>query len=437
MDFLEGLSRASPGKLLSAGSETAQEAGIGVIGGGPAGLMAAWILSGHRLCVDVFEAMGSPGRKFLLAGKGGLNLTHSERMPAFAARYRGGAGAEQAIRGWLQRFPPDDLRAFSAELGFDTFIGSSGRVFPKDMKAGPLLRAFVRRLKERGVRFHMQHRFGGFDARGEARFVTPEGHRNHRRMAWLLAVGGGSYAKLGSDGGWVPVLREAGVDIAPLVPSNCGFICEFSDVFAQRFEGEPLKPVAARVGGADGEWVRGELVLTRHGIEGGLVYALSAPLRDALERNGIAALELDLMPSKGVADIEASLLQPRGKRSLSEFWRRQGIAGVKAGLLRECLSREQWNDAATIARALKCLPLRVRATTAMDEAISTAGGVRFGDVDERLMLKRVPGCFVAGEMLDWEAPTGGYLLTACFSSGVVAAEGVLAWLAQQGDADAL
>lgn len=437
MDFSEGGARTSPGKSLLAGDETTAEARIGVIGGGPAGLMAAWILSGHGLGVDVFEAMGSPGRKFLLAGKGGLNLTHSEPMPAFAARYRGGDGAEPAIRGWLQRFWSEDLRAFSAELGFDTVIGSSGRVFPRDMKAGPLLRTFVRRLKERGVRFHMQHRFCGFGAPGEARFATPGGGHAHRRMAWLLALGGGSYAKLGSNGGWVPALREAGVDVAPLVPSNCGFICGFSDAFAQRFEGEPLKPVAARVGGADGAWVRGEMVITRRGIEGGLVYALSAPLRDALEHNGSAMLELDLMPGKAVAEIEASLSSPRGKRSLSEFWRRQGIAGVKAGLVRECVPRERWDEAAAIARALKCLPLPTRATTDIDEAISTAGGVKFSDLDQRLMLKRMPGCFVAGEMLDWEAPTGGYLLTACFSSGVVAAEGVLAWLAQEGNAHAL
>ncbi len=399
--------------------------------------MAAWILAGHGLRVDVFEAMGSPGRKFLLAGKGGLNLTHSEPMPAFAARYRGGAGAEEAIHAWLRRFSPDDLRLFSAELGFDTFVGSSGRVFPQDMKAGPLLRVFVRRLKERGVRFHMQHRFCGWNAQGEARFATPEGQAGHRRVAWLLALGGGSYAKLGSDGAWLPVLREAGVAVAPLAPSNCGFLCDFSDAFAQRFEGEPLKPVAARVGGADGELLRGELVFTRYGIEGGLVYALSAPLREALERNGTATLELDLAPGKTVQAIEAALSQPRGKRSLSEFWRRHGIAGVKAGLLREAVPRERWSDAAAIARALKGLPLPIRATTAMDEAISTAGGVMFADVDERLMLKRLPGCFVAGEMLDWEAPTGGYLLTACFASGVVAAEGALEWLAQQGHADAL
>ena len=437
MELLEESSRTFVGKYLSGGSDTSGDAGIGVIGGGPAGLMAAWVLAGRGLSVDVFEAMGSPGRKFLLAGKGGLNLTHSEPMPAFAARYRGGAGAVEAIHGWLRRFSPDDLRAFSAELGFDTFIGSSGRVFPKDMKAGPLLRTFVRRLKERGVRFHVQHRFRGWSARGEVCFITPEGEVAYKRAAWLLALGGGSYAKLGSDGAWWKALRKAGIALAPLAPSNCGFHCVFSETFAQRFEGEPLKPLAARVGGEGGDFLRGELVFTRHGIEGGLVYALSAPLREALKRNGAATLELDLAPEKTARAIETALSQPRGKRSLSEFWRRHGIAGVKAGLLHEFVPREQWHDAAAIARALKCLPLPIHATAPMDEAISTAGGVMFADVDEGLMLKRHPGCFVAGEMLDWEAPTGGYLLTACFASGVMAAEGIVDWLAHRERADAL
>lgn len=408
-----------------------------MIGGGAAGLMAAQCLAERGVDVEVFEAMPSPARKFLLAGKGGLNLTHSEPMQAFSARYRGGEWAREAVGGWLRGSGPQNVRDWSAALGYETFVGSSGRVFPSDMKAGPLLRAWIRSLKERGVRLQVRHRFLGWAAQGTARFDTPDGERVETRGAWLLALGGGSYAKLGSDGAWVAPLRDAGIAIEPLKPSNCGFVVGFADEFAARNEGQPLKPVAARVGGTDGDFVRGEMVLTRVGVEGSLVYALSAPLRDALERDGTATLELDLLPGKSQAGIEAALSQPRGKRSLGEHWRRHGIAGTKADLLREFSPRESWCDAAAMARALKCLKLPIKATTPMDEAISTAGGVKFSELDERQMLKRMPGVFVAGEMLDWEAPTGGYLLTACFASGVAAANGIVDWLSRMDGDNAL
>ncbi len=404
---------------------------VAIVGGGPAGLIAARVLAAAGTRVTLYDAMPSVGRKFLLAGKGGLNLTHSEPLPAFIGRYD---EAAPRVARWLERFGPEAVRDFARALGVETFVGSSGRVFPADMKAGPMMRAWVRELREAGVTFRMRHRFSGWTVDGRLRFATPEGDVDAEAGITLLALGGGSWAKLGSDGAWVQTLRAEGIAIAPLRPANCGFDCDWSDTFASRHEGQPLKPIAARPAG-EPDWRRGEAVITRTGIEGSLVYALAAPLRDALERDGQATLELDLLPDRPHADVEAALSRPRGSRSRSEHWRRRlGLAGAKAGLLHECLPREHWDDTVALARAIKALPLVLRRTRPIDEAISTAGGIVFDAVDERLMLRARPGIFVAGEMLDWEAPTGGYLLTASLASGVVAAEGALAWWRERGDA---
>lgn len=405
---------------------------VAIVGGGPAGLIAACRLVAAGTKVSLYDAMPSVGRKFLLAGKGGLNLTHSEPLPAFITRY--GDAAPQ-VAPWLQRFGPDSVREFARELGVETFVGSSGRVFPVDMKAGPMMRTWVRELREAGVAFHVRHRFIGWSPGNDLRFVSPEGEVCAQADLTLLALGGGSWAKLGSDGAWVNTLGAEGIDVAPLRPANCGFDCDWSEVFAERHEGQPLKPIAARPVG-EPEWRRGEAIITRTGIEGSLVYALSVPLRDTLERDGTATLELDLLPDRNLTDIETALALPRGSRSRSEQWRRRlGLSGIKAGLLHECLPRERWDDAPqALAHAIKALPLVLRRTRPIDEAISTAGGVRFDAVDERLMLRNRPGTFIAGEMLDWEAPTGGYLLTASLASGVISAEGALAWWKERCDA---
>lgn len=402
-----------------------------VIGGGPAGLIAAQTLVRAGWTVTVYDAMASVGRKFLLAGKGGLNLTHSEPLDRFIARYR---EAAPRVQPWLERFGPDAVRSLALDLGYSTFVGSSGRVFPEDMKAGPILRTWLRRLREAGVAFKMRHRFIGWQADGSLRFEHADRVHTLRSDITVLALGGGSWARLGSDGTWVNVLAARGVGIAPLKPSNCGFECSWSPIFAERFAGHPLKPMAARLQG-DNSWLRGEMMMTRHGIEGSLVYALSASLRDRIERDGEAVLELDVIPDRSQAEIASALSQARGSRSRSEHWRRRlGLAGVAAGLVHECLARDVWDDPIRLAAGLKSLPLPVKRTRPIDEAISTAGGVLLDTVDARLMLKTQPGTFVAGEMLDWEAPTGGYLLTACLASGVAAAEGAMDWWQVQHDA---
>ncbi|HPA01279.1 MAG TPA: TIGR03862 family flavoprotein [Chiayiivirga sp.] len=398
-----------------------------VVGGGAAGLLAARVLAAAGTRVTVFDTMPSVGRKFLLAGKGGLNLTHSEPLPDFTARY--GAAAPRVAR-WLARFGPLEVREFARELGFDTFVGSSGRVFPQDMKAGPLMRAWVRTLREAGVAFRVRHRFLGFSPEGALRFRTPEGEVLAHSDATVLALGGGSWAKLGSDGAWVEPLRELGVAVEPLTPANCGFDCDWTPEFSERWQGQPLKSIAARAHGAPA-WRRGELLVTRTGVEGSLVYALSAPLRDALRNEDRAVLELDLLPDRTQDALRVALAAPRGSRSRSEHWRRRlGLAGLKAALLRACTPQDRWDDPAALAERIKALPLPLLRTRPIDEAISTAGGIRLDALDARLMLRDRPGVFAAGEMLDWEAPTGGYLLTACFASAVVAAEGVLGWLAE-------
>jgi uncharacterized flavoprotein (TIGR03862 family) len=402
-----------------------------VVGGGPAGLMAAEVLASGRVGVELFDAMPSVARKFLLAGKGGLNLTHSESAAAFLARY--GARA-QSVRPMLEAFGPQSLRDWAHGLGIPTFVGTSGRVFPAQMKAAPLLRAWLHRLRGAGVRLHVRHRWLGWDEHDRLQFSTPDGMRSESADAVVLALGGASWARLGSDAAWVPVLAQRGVDIASLRPANCGFSVAWTEHFRARFAGHPVKTVAA--GPAEcatpNARVRGEFVITEHGVEGGLVYALSAPLRDALARCAAATLLLDLAPDRAREDLTRALARaPAGESLSNRLRKRAGIEGVKAALVREIAPPDALGDAARLAACIKALPLTLRGMRPMDEAISTAGGVRFEALDNRLMLKHLPGVFCAGEMLDWEAPTGGYLLTACFASGRWAGQGALQWLRER------
>ena len=396
---------------------------VAIIGGGPAGLMAAEAASEAGARVDVYDAMPSVGRKFLMAGKGGLNLTHSEPFEIFLSRY----GARRAdVEPLLARFGPDALRGWARGLGVETFVGSSGRVFPAGMKAAPLLRAWLHRLRGAGVHFHMRHRWSGWDDDGALRFATAEGERAVRADALVLALGGGSWARLGSDGAWVPLLAARGVRVAPLRPANCGFDVGWSEHFRARYAGKPVKPVVLVHAGADGVEARqrGEFIVTATGIEGGLVYAMSARLRDEIEAQGAAVLHLDLAPGRDLARLVQELSRGRGASSMANHLRRRaGIEGVKAGLLRELLPAADFADPVCLAAAIKALPLRLIAPRPLDEAISSAGGVAFEDLNEQLMLRTLPGVFCAGEMLDWEAPTGGYLLTACFASGRAAGAG--------------
>jgi len=401
-----------------------------VIGGGPAGLMAAEMLARVGVQVDLYDAMPSVGRKFLLAGVGGMNITHSEPFDAFLSRY--GAHPPE-IKPLLEAFPPAALIEWIHGLGVETFVGSSGRVFPKDMKAAPLLRAWLHRLRESGVHFHVRHRWLGWGEDGALRFAVPQGEKTVKADAVVLALGGGSWAKLGSDGAWVPLLAQRGVAVAPLLPSNCGFDVAggWSEHLKSRFAGQPLKTVALRFTDAAGHSHerKGELMLSDTGIEGSLVYALSAPLRDAIAAQGAVTVLIDLAPDKTLERVIAEVAHPRGARSLSSHLQsRAGIKGVKMALLREILSPAQLNDPVTLAHAIKSLPITLASPRPLGEAISSAGGVRFEALDEHLMLRDLHGVFCAGEMLDWEAPTGGYLLTACFASGRAAGQGALNYL---------
>ena len=402
--------------------------GLVVIGGGPAGLMAAEVARAAGIDVDLYEAMGSVGRKFLIAGKGGLNLTHAEPRPAFDQRYRDRA---QAVGRWLDDFNASALREWARGLGVETYVGSSDRVFPLDRKAAPLLRGWVRRLREQGVRFHVHHHWLGWTDDGALRFASPAGDVEVLAPATLLALGGGSWPELGSDGAWAPVLAAQGIDVAELQPANCGFDVGWSEHLAQRHAGAPLKPVVAHWHDAEGveHSLQGECVLTATGIEGSLIYALSAPLREAIAANGEARLWLDLAPGRDLEDLKRGLAKPRAGRSISEHLRRQaGMVGAKAALVHEVLGRDGMQDPDVIATTIKRLPLILTQPRPLAEAISTAGGVRLEALDDALMLRQHPGVFCAGEMLDWEAPTGGYLLTACFASGLRAGRGAVAWL---------
>ncbi|MCF7752220.1 TIGR03862 family flavoprotein [Bacillus subtilis subsp. subtilis] len=402
---------------------------VAIIGGGPAGLMAAETVraAGHQ--VDVYEAKGSPGRKFLIAGKGGLNLTHSDPHDLFVSRYRERAAE---VGAWLADFDGPALRQWARGFGVDTYVGSSGRVFPVDRKAAPLLRGWVRRLKEQGVRLHVQHRWTGWQDDGALRFETPEGEVAVHADAVVLAMGGGSWPQLGSDAAWVAPLADRGVAIAPLQPANCGFDIDWTAYFRERQAGAPLKPLVAHWTGQDGQArsQQGECVISADGIEGSLIYAMAADLRDTLARDGRVELQLDLLPGQTEDQLLDKLRRPRQGRSFGEHLRRQlGLGGVKSALLFEVLGKDAGQlPVERIAAALKRLPLAVLRPRPIAEVISTAGGVRLEALDAHLMLRDLPGTFCAGEMLDWEAPTGGYLLTACFASGLRAGRGVIDFL---------
>jgi uncharacterized flavoprotein (TIGR03862 family) len=385
-------------------------------------------MSQRGIAVDLYDAMPSVGRKFLLAGKGGMNITHSEPLDAFLSRYGKRSGK---IAPMLDSFGPQALRDWVHELGIDTFVGTSGRVFPTDMKAAPLLRAWLHRVREAGVRFHMRHRWLGWNDEGALRFETPFGEQSVAPDAVLFALGGGSWARLGSDGAWVPLLKQRGVLVNALRPANCGFDVGWSEHFSTRFAGAPVKSVVLTTCDVDGASLRkqGDFIITSGGVEGSAIYALSSALRDQIARDGSAILNIDLTPGMDVERVIGEIARPRGSRSMaSHLQSRLGIKGVKAGLLRELTSADDYKNPALLGHAIKSLPLRLVAPRPIDEAISSAGGVAFEALNDALMLDALPGVFCAGEMLDWEAPTGGYLLTACFASGRVAGLGVVNWL---------
>ncbi|MNB57210.1 dihydropyrimidine dehydrogenase subunit A [compost metagenome] len=427
---MRALSRHTAAHAMTQNSASSP-AHVAIIGGGPAGLMAAEVLSQAGIRVDLYDGMPSVGRKFLLAGVGGMNITHSEAYPAFLSRY-----AERApqIAPLLRGFDADALCKWIHDLGIETFVGSSGRVFPTDMKAAPLLRAWLKRLRDSGVVIHTRHRWLGWDAHGALRIDSPEGEITVKPDATLLALGGGSWSRLGSDGAWMLALEQRGVGLAPLQPSNCGFeVQAWSDLMVSKFAGAPLKNIA--IGLNDDIPRLGECVITATGIEGSLIYALSAPIREAINQYGAAVVHIDLLPGRPVDKLQAALSKPRGSRSMAKHLHSQvGIDGVKAALLRELTDAATFADPALLARAIKALPLTLVKTRPLDEAISSAGGVTFEAMDERLMLKALPGVFCAGEMLDWEAPTGGYLLTGCFASGRAAGLGIVQWLKSEASA---
>lgn len=391
-----------------------------IIGGGPAGLMAAETIADRApgASVHVYDAMPSFGRKLLMAGRGGLNITHSEPFDAFLARY--GEAADWLEPG-LRAFGPKDVIAWAEGLGEETFVGSSGRVFPKSFKASPLLRAWLRRLDEKGVALHTRHRWTGWDETAALTFDTPEGEVQVVPDATVLALGGASWPRLGSRGDWTGLLAARGVELAPFRPANCGFETGWSAHMRERFAGAPVKSVALTVAGRR---LEGEFVITSSGIEGGAIYALSRLLRSEIEQAGEATLWLDLTPDRPRERLVHNLSRPRGKASLANHLRKAtGISGVKAALLRECAAKEAFSSPETLADAIKALPLRLANPVSIESAISVAGGIAQNALDGDMMLKALPGTFCAGEMLDWEAPTGGYLLTACLATGLRAGIG--------------
>jgi len=400
---------------------------VAIIGAGPAGLMAAEVLAQGGTSVTVYDAMPSAGRKFLMAGRGGLNLTHSEPLPQFLARYREAAPHLQAA---IDAFPPNALREWSEALGQETFVGSSGRVFPKAFKASPLLRAWLRRLDSQGVKLALRHRWTGWDENGHLRFQTPDGPRAIEADATVLALGGASWPRLGSDGSWVETLAAKGVKISHLRPANSGFTIAWSDIFRDRFEGQPLKGVALTSGQ---NTVRGECIVTRIGIEGGAIYALSADLREAIDSLRRTTLHIALRPDLEVNDLIAKLSAPKGKQSLSNFLRKAvNLSPVAIGLLQEMTKSSGVSlsslSPADLARLINAVPIELTGIAPIARAISTAGGISFDELDPDFMVGRLPGVFASGEMLDWEAPTGGYLLQASFATGAAAGRGALKWL---------
>ena len=396
---------------------------VAIIGGGPAGLMAAEVISAHGVKADVYDTMPSVGRKLLMAGKSGLNITHSDPFDVFVSRY---GKRRENIEPLLKKFGVDQLREWVHGLGIQTFIGTSGRVFPMGMKASPLLRAWLNRLGDSNVTVHLRHKWTGFLPDGSLHFNTPDGDVVVKADAVVLALGGGSWSRLGSSGEWVPWLKQAGVEVEALRPANCGFDVAWSEHFREKFDGYPVKTVILSFGDFRQQ---GEFIITKDGVQGGLIYTASAMMRDEIEANGVATMYLDLKPDRTLEWLKDKLSKPRGKRSLASYLEKTlGIHSVKAGLLREFVSKEDFTNGEKLAGFIKALPVPLIAPRPLDEAISSAGGVTFESLDENLMLKSMPGVFCAGEMLDWEAPTGGYLLTACFSSGYAAGNGVLKWL---------
>jgi uncharacterized flavoprotein (TIGR03862 family) len=400
---------------------------IAVIGAGPAGLMAAETLAQGGAQVTIHDAMPSAGRKFLMAGRGGLNLTHSERLETFLDRYR---EARPNLEAAIHAFPPDRLQAWCEELGQATFVGSSGRIFPKVLKASPLLRAWLRRLDAMGVQFSLRHRWTGWDENGHLLFQTPDGQTAVDARATVLALGGASWPRLGSDGGWAETLRAKGVKVSPLKPSNCGFTVAWSDIFRDRFEGKPLKSIALSF---RAHGVRGEAMITRGGIEGGAVYALTAELRETILRSGQATLRIALRPDVKTDDLIARLSAPRGKQTFSNWLRKAAqLSPVGVGLLQEAAKASGRSlsslPANELAELINAAPVQLAGSAPIARAISTAGGISFDELDSDFMIRRLPGVFAAGEMLDWEAPTGGYLLQACFATGLAAGQGALRWL---------
>jgi uncharacterized flavoprotein (TIGR03862 family) len=400
---------------------------VAIIGGGPSGLMAAEVVATAGVTVTIYDQMPAPGRKFLLAGRGGLNLTHSENLEFLLQRY---GAAKLKLTAAIEAFSPTHLRAWAEELKQPTFVGSSGRVFPVAMKASPLLRAWLRRLNEAGVVFKLRHRWTGWDESGCLKFTTPEGLGTVKADATLLALGGASWPRVGSDGAWTEHLARAGVVVRPLRPANCGFIVDWSTVFRDRFQGLPLKGVEFAFGERR---LRGEALISRDGLQGSGIYALSAALRDALEATGEAVLFIDLRPNLSADDLTNVLSKPRSKQSLANFLRKTAkLSPLEIGLLQEAalVSPERLTDRAPAALAafIKAVPIRLTRTASIERAISTAGGIAFDELDGHFMLRSVPGVFAAGEMLDWEAPTGGYLLQACFATGAAAGRGVVEWL---------
>jgi len=396
---------------------------IAIIGAGPAGLMAAQVLSEAGYAPTVFDAKPSVARKFLQAGRGGLNLTHSEEFSLFASRY---FEAQPFLQTTLENFTPNEIRLWAKNLGFETFVGSSGKVYPIDKKSAPLLRAWVRQLKMNNTQFKMKHRFVAW-SKDIWQFETPDGLKDYSFDAMILALGGASWPQLGSTGDWVSIFKDKGLNIAPLKPANMGFNVNYSKVFKEKFSGTPLKNIELSFTDINGniQSKLGELLVSEYGVEGSLIYTYSKFMRELIEQNSPLTVYLDLFPHRSESKLKQQLSISRGKQSLSAFWKRLGLSGIKASLLREVLEKESLSKPELVAKTLKKFPLTLESYRPIEEAISTAGGLKFENLDEKLMLKNFPNIFCVGEMLDWEAPTGGYLLTGVMGQGKQASESLL------------